>query len=142
MRRRFHRVCPCVTAEFPDRHLERGSLGQDYRTLDKILELSDVAWPMPLGKLLHRGGRNGLDLLLHAPPISLSEVTHQERNVLGTFPERRNSYGKDVQAVIQIFAKLPVCNHRFQIAVRGSNQPYIDLLGSRTAQTFEFPFLQ
>lgn len=51
-------------------------------------------------------------------------------------------YGKDVQAVIKIFAEQPLPDENFQIAIGGADDAHIDLAGLVAADAFEFALLQ
>src|SRR6185437_6510795 len=131
-----------VTADLADGHLERRTVGQDHRALDEVLQLANVPRPLGEGKLLHGGGGDRLDLFFHAAAIFLGEVTHQERNVLGTFPQRRDADGKHVQPVIQVAAKLAALDHFLQVAVGGSYQADVYLFGLSAAQPLKLALLQ
>jgi len=52
-------------------------------------------------------------------------MLRQQRNVLATFPQRRDLKADHVEPMKEIFAETSFTNHRFQIAVRGSDDAHI-----------------
>ena len=97
----------CVVAsQFAQRNLQRCAASENYRTLDEIFELANVSWPMPSRQLLDGRGGNRFDLLLHSLRIFLREIAHQQRNVLRPFAQWRNPNRKNIQAVVEVAAKL------------------------------------
>src|SRR5205823_9832859 len=112
------------------------------RTLDEILEFTNITWPMPSGKPLHRCSRNRLNPFLHSPSILLRKVTHQQRNVFRPLPQWRNSNRKNIEPVIQVAAKLTVLDHLFKVAICCCHQSNIYLLCPCATQPFKFALLK
>src|ERR1700731_2915177 len=52
-------------------------------------------------------------------------MTHEERNILGTFSERRHVKGNYVQPVKQIFAKSAACDFFVQLFIRRGNYTHV-----------------
>ena len=97
---------------------------------------------MPSRQFLDGCGGNRFDLLLHPLRVLLSEVTHEERDILWAFTQRRDADGKNIETVVQVASKLVIRDHFLEIAIRRGNEPHIDLQRAAVAQPFEFPLLQ
>src|SRR4029078_11939573 len=82
----------------PTTPLPRGDLGrqladgdprsarEDHRTLDGVLELSDVSGPVVVDQRSLRLSRNSCDVLLYAMSRSRHEFVNQCRDVVSAFP--------------------------------------------------------
>ena len=121
--------------------MQVGSSGQDDRTLDEIFELTDITRPVILGKHQHGFRRYRLDPLVHASGMFLSEVAHEQRNVVRPIPQGRHNKGKHVEPVIEIAPELFVANHSGQIPIRCGYQTEIYADGTGASQPLEFMFL-
>src|SRR5262249_35521833 len=86
--------------------------------------------------------RNRLNAAIHAARMLVHKIVDEQRNVLQTFPQRREINRKDFQAVVEIRTKLLVRNHFAEIAVSCRDQPYVDRNRSRAPEPFKFFFLQ
>src|SRR5882762_6283642 len=137
-----HGSVPADVAQFPDWSLQRRAVGKDHRTLDEILQFTNIPWPMPTRELSHGRGGNRFDLLIHSAAVLLDEVAGQQGNVLWAFAQRRDADREHVQAIVQVAAEFAILHHFFQVAIGGRYQPYIDLLRSVAAQPFKLTFLQ
>ena len=74
-----------------------------------------------------RLGGEALDGHLILLAKALQKCDGQQRDVAQPVAERRQVDGHDVQAIIEVFAKLAFAHHFGQIAVGGRNQPDIDV---------------
>src|SRR5260370_23005795 len=83
-----------------------------------------------------------LDAFVHATAELLGEVLNQKRNILGPLAQRRNTDGKNVQAIVEIGTKLLFIDHRFEVPVGGGDQPRVGAQRPRAAQPFELALLQ
>src|SRR5208283_2761900 len=72
-------------------------------------------------------------------PKALGHVTPHS---LSHDAQRRNAYGENVQAIIEITAELLLSNHLFQITMSRGYDPNVDLPCSCTAQAFELSLFQ
>src|SRR5258707_15188237 len=72
----------------------------------------------------------------------MDKVFQQHQNVVLPFAKRGNMDREYVQPVVEVRAKCPVRNGGFEIAVRCGYYADIDSNGLRTADAFEFTFLQ
>src|SRR6202007_936476 len=59
-----------------------------------------------------------------------------------TFPQGRNSDGKNIQSIVEIAAKLLLQNHSFQVTMGRSHNAHIYFLRPTASQAFEFTLLQ
>src|SRR5688572_1516045 len=124
------------------RYLERRTVRQDHGSLNDILEFTNVSGPLPLRQSTHCCTRNALNLLSHAPRVLVDKVPHQVRDVITTFAQGWDSYGKNIEAIVEITPKLLVRHHRHEVTVRGSNKTNVHLFRAGAAEPFEFSFLQ
>src|SRR5262252_6624385 len=93
---------------------------------DKILQLADVARPgvlheEPLGLL--RDVRVRFAVLFGIPP---QEVLGEERDLITTFPQRRQIDRDDVQTEEEIVAEVAVGHGARQVAVGGGDDAHVD----------------
>src|SRR5229473_4960624 len=114
----------------------------NYRALDHILEFSYVSRPMISAQRVHCRRRNRIHDLFHASRKLLREVPHQERNISLAFPQGWNVDGKNIQTKEEIGPELLLAYHRFEIAVRRSNQTRVGPKRARASQPLELPLLQ
>ncbi len=70
------------------------------------------------------------------------EVTHQERNVLGSLAQRRRRDRKNLKPIVQIAPELAVCHHLGKIAVRGHYETHIHGNCPCASESFKFLLLQ
>src|ERR1700722_15819650 len=133
----------CVVAsQLAKWNLQRCAASKNYSALDEILKLANVPGPMPLSQLLDSRGGNRFDLLLHPLRIFLREIPHQQRNIFRAFAQWRDPNGKNIQAVIEVAAKLALGNHLFQVAICRSNKPDIHFHRPAIAQALELALLK
>ena len=71
----------------------------------------------------------------------LNSTVNQLRNIIASFPQRRQWDRHHIEPVIKVIAKFPPRNHRLQIAVRCRNHPNIDV-DQFTAHPVKSLFLQ
>src|SRR6202007_639780 len=128
--------------QFSERRLQRPAARHDYRPFNEILQLANIAWPVPSRKSLHDNWRNGVNLLLHLLGKLLHKITHQLWNVFLTFPQRRYPDRKYMQAVVQITAEFAGRNHLFEIAIGRRYKPNIGSSCVSAPQSFKFELLQ
>src|SRR4029453_10395668 len=79
-------------------------------------------------------------MALHA--VFISKVTRKQRDVFAPVAQRGKLKRHYVETVEQVLAELSSFDSIFQVSIRGSNQPNIDLDGLCSADPFEFSFLQ
>ncbi len=131
-----------ATAELEIAGLDLGAAGDDDRSLDGIFELAHV--PRPRIRLQHRqslGGRAAHRLAARARELG-DEVVDEARNVLAPIAQGRQMDREDVQPVIEIFAELPLGDHRLEVAVGRRHDAHVDLEGLVAADALELALLQ
>ena len=114
----------------------------NYRSFDNILQLTDVSGPRISSQHLHRFARNRINGLMHPLGKLLDEMQYEQRNVFRAFAQRRNDNWKNIQAVVEVAAKLLLLDHLFQVAMGRGHDSNVNSLRPGTAQSLEFPFLQ
>src|SRR5579863_1488146 len=122
--------------------MQHRTFGNNDRTLDHILQFSNISWPVIAHQCLHRFRRDAIDLTIVPLAELLNEVANQQRNIFSSLAQRRESNWKYVEPVVQIRPKVPLIDHHFQITIGGGNQPCVCPQGARAAQTLELPLLQ
>ncbi len=78
----------------------------------------------------------------HAAGDFKGKGLHQQRNIVGTFAQRRQVDGEHVEPIVEIAAEFPVDNHLLEIAVGGGDQPDVGLDQLVAPQTFELLLLE
>ena len=99
---------------------------KNHRAFDDIFQLADVARPRVGEQHLLRRARDGLDLLAELPGEARYEKLRQGDDVAVAVAQWRNDDGKDVQAVIEVFAESPHRGHLHELAVRGRDDADVD----------------
>src|SRR4029077_20835621 len=72
---------------------------------DEVLEFADVAGPGVVRQSVHDVSGDVLDIFVELTAESLHEVANQEGEIFGALAERRDLYGENIQAVVEIAAK-------------------------------------
>src|SRR5882724_2087190 len=127
--------------KFSERRIQRPAARKDHCPLNKILQLANVARPIPSRKPFHDGRGNRFNLLLHLLRKLLDKVTHQLWNVFPALPQRRYPDRKHMQAVVQITSEFTRRNHLFEIAIGCRYEANIHSSRVSASQSFEFAFL-
>jgi len=107
-----------------------------------FLKFSYVPRPMIAAQGIHCCRWNRLNHPVHAPGKLLREVPHQERNIPLAFRQGGTCTGKTFKRKKRSDRKLLLAHHRFQIAVRRSNQTCTRPKRARASQPLELPLLQ
>src|SRR5262249_42572040 len=84
---------------------------------------------------------DSVDVTPHARAELGDKELHQESNIAGAFPERRQYEWKHIEPIEQVLAKLPFTDRPGQIAIGGSDDAHIDLDRLRAADAFELALL-
>src|SRR5215510_11426060 len=74
--------------------------------------------------------------------VALDEVVDEQGNVIGSFTERRNSDGENIQSIEKILAKRASRDGLFQVAVGRSDDAYVNRDRLDAANALNFPFLE
>src|SRR5579863_6462341 len=90
----------------------------------------------------HRIRWNRFNCLPHPAAEMMYEVPYQQRYVLRTFSERRDSNREHVQSVVEIRPELLLVRHRSQVSIGGRDQPRVAAKSPAPAEPFEFTFLK
>lgn len=115
---------------------------QDYGTLEDIGQFPDVAGPVVQHEELHGLRREALGRLMHLVAEALQEVVGQEWDVLAALAQWGEENRDDMDAVVEILAKLPRLDRAPQILIRGSNKAEVDSGWSLAAYAVELVLLQ
>ena len=111
----------------------------DYRALDDIFQLADVAGPtMPFQRAY--GVRRETEVLPSLTfCVPLDEVVRKDRNVTLSLAQGRQLEPGHVQAVEQIRAKAIFRNRGLQRAIRARDNPGLERALFRSAETAKAP---
>ena len=82
------------------------------------------------------------DGFVEAPAEILHEVAHQQRHVFRALAQCRNVNRKNIQAVVEVAAKVALGDQLWQIAIGRGHHADVDALRAIAAQAFEFLLLQ
>src|SRR5580704_13565778 len=108
--------CDGARMKVSEGHSQDRTTAQDDSSLDQILKLADVPGPVVLKQGIHRLGRDALIMPFHACGELHGKMPHQQRDVLATLTQRRNSYRENMQSVEEIGPESLLLNHGGQIA--------------------------
>src|SRR5208337_3018652 len=128
--------------QFGDRDPQLGTGAHNYRSLDHVLQLPDVAGPTVVDESIHSLLGNAFDVSVHALGEALDEMMYQQRDVLAPFAQCGNPNRKDIQPVKKIGTEFLLLNQSIQIPIGGGNQTRVRREGLRTSQPFELALLQ
>ncbi len=95
-----------------------------------------------LHRSCHHLHRNGINSPVHTARTIVDESFHQQRDVFTPLPQRRDSDWEDVEAEVEIAAKLLLSDHLFQVLIGCSHQAHIHALRMDAAQVFKLLLLQ
>src|SRR5580700_7768613 len=123
-------------------HAQDRAAGKNHSSLDHVLQFADVARPLVIGECCHGVRRDGIDRLVQLARGLLNKMLDQKWNVFGPLAEWRNGNGEDVQAVVEIAAKLSLEDHSLQVAMGRGDDTNVYFLCSRTSQPLELALLQ
>src|SRR5258706_14561775 len=103
---------------------------QDDAAFDEILQLADIARPLPALQNTHGSGRNGKGWAVHAPRELSYKVFRHCGDALRPLVKRGYADWEDAQAVEQIVAGLARQNHFPQVSGGGPDgvKIYLDAL--------------
>src|SRR5580704_2755640 len=123
-------------------HEESLPFRQNYRPLDYILQLADVARPIVSVEEFNRLLVYAPNLLAQFLGIAVDQVSDQQGNIAIALAQCRQANRKNVEAVKQILTK-PALGHRCsQVSIRSGNHPYVNGYRLTAPHSFEFPFLK
>ena len=111
----------------------KGVSGMRFKPPHQVLQLAHIARPIGSCQALRSIGQDAGELLVLLARIAGKEMTGQHHDVAGSLPQRRQVNGQHMQAVEQILAELPVCDHLHGVAIGRADDAYIDLAGRRLA---------
>ncbi len=111
---------------------------QDSGTLDRILQLADVAGPVVVHQQAHGGGGDAVNRALGAG----EEVGGQGRDIRPALAQGRGVERHHVEAVIEIFAEAAGLGLRGEVAVGGGDDAGVKLDGLAAAEPLKLALLQ
>jgi hypothetical protein len=100
---------------------------EDQGALDHVLELAHISRPVIGGEGGHGRLRHLLDVPAEFPLAQADEVPHEDRNVLPPIAEWGHGDREHAQAVVQVRAEPAVTDGLVKVAVRGGDDPDVDL---------------
>src|SRR5262245_2992602 len=100
---------------------EHTARAQNHRSLDHILQLTDVARPIVRLQQVQRLLVDRTNLFARPAGVALHEVLDQHQEIVFAFPERGHLKGKDIEAVIEVLTEAPSGDRGRQVAIRGGD---------------------
>src|SRR5262245_5009435 len=104
--------------------LDLSARGQHHRALDAVLELPEIARPRIALHDVERLGGEAVHLLVHLRLRLAQEMVGQNRNVLGTLPQRWQRDGERVEPVEQVLPELAGDERSLEVAVRSGDHSH------------------
>ena len=101
-------------------------LAHQHRTLDRVLELADVARPPVANQQVIRGRRDRANRLLIALVELREEVIAEQRDVFGPLAQRRHAQRDRVDAEVQVLAQAALTQRHLEVDVGRADQSEID----------------
>jgi hypothetical protein len=86
------------------------AIGQQDRSLDRVLELSHIALPGALKKIFQGLGAETQTFTSIFLGVFFQEIDCQEDDILPSFPERRQSDSDHIKTIEEILPKSPLSN--------------------------------
>lgn len=122
------------------RNIQNGVLCGDDQPLHQVFQLTDIARPRVLLQKRHEPGTEG-QLLAVLPAKALQKLMSQRQDVLRPLPQGRDVNADDIQPVKEVGAEQAPLHLLLQIAVRGYQQPEIQLNAPGAGQPLNGLFL-
>src|SRR3954453_6355830 len=120
--------------------LNRLPVRDNRRAFECVLQLTDVPWPAVRCEFLERRlGQS--ELAPHRSTERRQEGLRQQRDVLRALPQRRYRDIEYLEAIVQVFAKGPICDGPAQVTVTRGNDAYVGLHRAGPAEALEFALL-
>ena len=94
---------------------------QNSAPLNDIFQLSDVAWPIIVQKLIHLFIVHLFESFTHLCRMDIKEIVRQERDILSSFPKGRHIDREDIEPIVKISPEITSLNLLFKVAVCGSD---------------------
>ncbi len=110
--------------------------------LDHVHELAHVAGPVLLLQQIERVGREAGDAPVQPGGEDLQRMLRQHGDVFASLAQRRQVQGDDIEAVIQVVAKLAEGDGGVEIAVGGGDDAHVHIHRLRRAQRAHLALLQ
>src|SRR6516225_1318888 len=97
------------------------SIAENGRALKNVSELANVARPVIVEQRLPRLPRDARRRPADRPSDLLNERFRQRQHIVAAFPQRWEANRKDVEAIVQVLAKVLALHGLEQIAVGGGD---------------------
>src|SRR3954452_24230912 len=117
-------------------------VGHDYRALDAVLELADVAGPAVSVDRCDRFRRKRLHAWVQLAAEAACEMAREQDRVAGTFGERRDFHDNLGQAVIEVLAEAAAGDHRLKVLVGRADDARADGYSTAPADAFDHALLE
>ena len=122
--------------------MDDAAVAHEHGSLDRVLELANVARPVIRREHVDRRRRDAPDALAVFARVLLDEVIGEQHDVRLPLAQRRREDGEDGQPVVQVGAEPPFLHQRFERLVGRGDQPDVDLDRCRAAETLDLALLQ
>jgi hypothetical protein len=124
-------------------HLGRDTLAvmHHHDAPDHVLQLAHVARPVVGAQDRQRVVGESPEAPALLPREALEEDISEKRDILSALAQRRQVHRQDVEAVIEVGSQPPGFDLDRRIAVRGADNPHVDLARPRIADALNGPAL-
>ena len=122
--------------------VQRSAPRQNYRPLNYVLQLANIARPVIARELLNVLPRQSWADRMHAPRRLFQEARRQYRNVVWTVAQRRHSEWEHAQPKKEILAEAARLHFLLQIPVGRSDHANAHLTSTILANPFKLALLQ
>src|SRR5438445_7040919 len=121
---------------------DQPALTQNRRALERVAQLPHVARPVMFQERLSRVARQAGRRTPERLADLLKKRLAEGQDVGFPFAQRSNADVEDLEAVIQVFAKIAPLDGLAQVAIRRGDDAHVRLLQPGAAEALEFPLLQ
>src|ERR1035437_6233552 len=91
-----------------------------------MLQLADIAWPWMVEQRLFCGSGEGASRPAMLNGLGIEQYSSQPQDIFLALADRRNIDFDDIDAIVQVLAKLTGLDHFLEVLVGGADQMDVD----------------
>jgi hypothetical protein len=112
------------------------------RSLNHVLQLANISWPVVFLKESDYIVWNGVDLSPNSLRSTLDERFDQRWNIFTALPQWRYPQRKHAETIIEVGSKLSCLDHTPKVTMRGGDKPNVSADCAAATQPLEFLLLK